>query len=203
MSIYKCHLFDVDGTLVDSAPVIMASLMNCLRQRGIKDLPEPELRSLALGSPLKALNYYGIDSLDSYWKFYEIESSKALLFFKETKDILHQLKQKGCAVGVVSSLKNQQLRMLLHRFELYNEFDVVIGWQDCNMRKPNPHPILMALKRICIPPEMATYTGDSDSDMAAATRAGVCAIHAAWGGNKYSGNEKVIRMDHLQDILDL
>lgn len=203
MNRYKCHLFDVDGTLVDSSPVAMFALASCLREKGIKGLSDSVLHSLALNSPLQALKLYGINNLNSYWKFYEKEICRAKLFFDDTKNILHELKSKGCTIGVVSSLKNYQLEFMLRRFNLFNEFDVVIGWNDCSIRKPNPNPIIMALGRLNVSPATATYTGDTDSDVAAALRAGVRAIYAAWGGNIDFGWHDVTRIQNLREIFEL
>jgi HAD superfamily hydrolase (TIGR01549 family) len=199
---YTCHLFDVDGTLVDTAPVILAALSGAIRESGYKDFSPDSLRERVMESPVSVLKGYGITSLYHYWRIYEKEYHKAQVFFPDTRATLLDLREKVKYLGVVSSLKNRQLDLLLRSVDLIDVFDIIVGWNDCNARKPSPQPILLALSRLNVPPSSATYTGDRQIDITAANRAGVLPLFAGWNSKeKISGHALELRT--LKDILSI
>jgi pyrophosphatase PpaX len=180
-------LFDLDGTLIDSGPMIVASMKHAAKTVLDRDLPEVVLTA-AVGGPgltaqMQALDAERVDELVAAYREHNEPLHDELEAFWEVVEVLPRLRSEGRRLGIVTAKRHATLRLAFDRLPgLESNFDVVIGSDDTERHKPDPAPILEALRRLDAEPADAAYVGDSPFDVRAAKAAGVHAVAVAWGG---------------------
>jgi pyrophosphatase PpaX len=184
---YGTVLFDLDGTLIDSGAIIVASMKHAATTVLGRDIPEAELAA-AIGGPgliaqMRALDASRVDELVEVYSAHNATLHDGLEACVGVEDVLETLHGEGRRLGIVTAKRRATVRLafeVLPQLERY--FDVVVGSDDTERHKPDPEPILLALERLRATPEDAVYVGDSPFDLRAAKAAGVAAIGVTWGG---------------------
>jgi pyrophosphatase PpaX len=180
-------LFDLDGTLIDSGPMIVASMRHATSSVLGRDIPD-EVLSAAIGGPglvaqMQALAPDRVDDLVAAYREHNVPLHDELKAFWEVVEVLPRLRAEGRRLGVVTAKRRETVQLAFDRLpELEENFAVVITSDDTERHKPDPAPILAAVDRLGVPPGDAAYVGDSPYDIRAAKAAGVFAIAVAWGG---------------------
>ena len=180
-------LFDLDGTLIDSGPMILASMKHAAKTVLGRDVPE-EVLAAAVGGPglvaqMRALDPDRVDDLVSTYRRHNEPLHEQLEAFWEVVEVLPRLRAEGRRLGIVTAKRRETVQLAFDRIPgLESSFEVVIGSEDTERHKPDPEPILEALARLEAAPEDAAYIGDSPFDVRAAKAAGVYAVAVAWGG---------------------
>ena len=180
-------LFDLDGTLIDSGPIILASMKHAsLTVLGHE--PDEELVRSAIGGPgliaqMRDLDPDRVDELVDAYRAHNEPLHAGLEAFSDVVDLLGVLRDEGRRLGIVTAKRLRTVELALDRFPVLRDtMEVVIGADDTERHKPEPDPVLEALRRLGAPPEEAAYVGDSPFDVRAAKAAGVLAIAVGWGG---------------------
>jgi pyrophosphatase PpaX len=184
---YETVLFDLDGTLIDSGAIIVASMRHAATTVLGREVPEAELAA-AVGGPgliaqMRALDETRVDELIAAYVAHNEPLHAELEACRGIEDVLEALHEEGRRLGIVTAKRQVTVRLafdVLPRLERY--FDVVVGSDDTERHKPEPEPILLALERLGAAPERAAYVGDSPFDIRAAKAAGVAAVGVTWGG---------------------
>jgi pyrophosphatase PpaX len=180
-------LFDLDGTLIDSGPMIVASMKHAAKTVLERDIPEAVLTA-AVGGPgltaqMRALDPERVDELVAAYREHNEPLHDELEAFWEVVEVLPRLRAEGRRLGIVTAKRRATVQLAFDRLpELEANFEVVIGAEDTERHKPEPDPILEALVRMDASTEDAAYVGDSPFDVRAAKAAGVHAVAVAWGG---------------------
>ncbi len=180
-------LFDLDGTLIDSGPMIVASMQHATRSVLGREIPE-EVLSAAIGGPglvaqMHALAPDRVDDLVAAYREYNEPLHDELEAFWEVVEVLPRLRAQGRRLGLVTAKRRATVRLAFDRLpELESNFDVVVTGDDTERHKPAPDPILAAVEQIGASPGEAMYVGDSPFDIRAAKAAGVYAVAVGWGG---------------------
>jgi pyrophosphatase PpaX len=179
-------LFDLDGTLIDSGPMILASFRHATRSVLGVDIPDPELVASSGGSTLevqmRAFDPTRVDELVAAYRAYNTPLHDELECCPGIEDVLRELKRQGRSLGVVTAKRRMTVELAFRRLAIERWFDVVVTSDDTKAHKPDPEPILLALERLGATPADAAYVGDSPFDVGAARAAGVFAIAVSWGG---------------------
>jgi pyrophosphatase PpaX len=180
-------LFDLDGTLIDSGPIILASMQHATRTVLGREIAYEELAATVGGqglvSQMRALDPERVDELVEVYKEHNDPLHETLEAFDDLLDVLPQLREGGRRLGIVTAKRHRTVRLALDRFpELAEQFEVVVGYEDTDRHKPAPDPVLTALDKLDADPDEAAYVGDSPFDVQAAKAAGVFAVAVAWGG---------------------
>ena len=184
---YRVCLFDLDGTLIDSGPIILASM----RHASVTVLgrePDEELVRAAIGGPgliaqMRDLDPDRVDELVEVYRAHNEPLHDSLEAFPDVLELLSRLKDESHRLGIVTAKRLRTVALALDRFPVLRETtEVVIGAEDTERHKPDPAPILEALRRLGADPEDAAYVGDSPFDIRAAKAAGVLAVAVGWGG---------------------
>ena len=103
--------------------------------------------------------------------------------FDDVLRLLPALRGEGRRLGIVTAKRLRTVGLALDRFpQLKEAMDVVIGAEDTERHKPEPDPVLEALKRLDADPAYAAYVGDSPYDIQAGNAAGVFSVAVGWGG---------------------
>ena len=203
-------LFDLDGTLIDSGPMILASMKHAARTVLGRDLPE-EVLAAAVGGPglvaqMRALDPDRVDDLVATYRRHNEPLHEELEAFWEVVEVLPRLRAEGRRLGVVTAKRRETVQLAFDRLPgLESNFEVVVGSEDTERHKPDPDPILEALARLDAAPEDAAYVGDSPFDVRAAKAAGVYAVAVAWGGihgaDALEREEPDVLVHHAEELL--
>jgi pyrophosphatase PpaX len=180
-------LFDLDGTLIDSGPIILASMKHAsLTVLGRE--PDEELVRAAIGGPgliaqMRDLDPDRVDELVDAYRAHNEPLHAGLEAFDGVLDLLPVLRAEGRRLGVVTAKRLRTVALAVDRFpQLGEAMDVIVGAEDTERHKPDPDPLLEALRRLAAEPRDAAYVGDSPFDVRAAKAAGVLAVAVGWGG---------------------
>ena len=180
-------LFDLDGTLIDSGPMIVASMKHAASSVLGREIPE-EVLTAAVGGPglvaqMQALAPDRVDDLVAAYRAHNEPLHDELEGFWEVLEVLPRLRNEGRRLGIVTAKRRATVDLAFARLpELESNFDVVITSDDTARHKPDPDPILAAIDRLDARAEDTAYVGDSPFDIRAAKAAGVFAVAVAWGG---------------------
>jgi pyrophosphatase PpaX len=184
---YPVVLFDLDGTLIDSGPIILASMKHAsLTVLGRE--PDEELVRAAIGGPglvaqMRDLDPQRVDELVDAYRAHNEPLHAELEGFADVLDLLPNLRDEGHTLGIVTAKRLRTVDLALDRFPILREaMDVVIGAEDTERHKPDPEPLLEALRRLDAGATDAVYVGDSPFDIRAAKAAGLFAVAVGWGG---------------------
>ena len=203
-------LFDLDGTLIDSGPMIVASMKHAAKSVLGVEIPE-EVLSAAVGGPglvaqMHALAPDRVDDLVSAYREHNEPLHEELEAFWEVVEVLPVLRAQGRRLGIVTAKRAQTVQLAFDRLpELEASFDVVITSDDTERHKPAPDPLLAAVERLDAEPDDAAYVGDSPFDIRAAKAAGMHAVAVGWGG--IHSAETLLRekpyafVEHAEDLL--
>jgi pyrophosphatase PpaX len=203
-------LFDLDGTLIDSGPMIVASMKHAAKTVLERDIPEAVLTA-AVGGPgltaqMRALDPDRVDELVAAYRAHNEPLHDELEAFWEVVEVLPRLRAEGRRLGIVTAKRRATVQLAFDQLPgLEANFEVVIGAEDTDRHKPDPHPILEALARMAASPDDAAYVGDSPFDVRAAKAARVYAVAVAWGGihgvDALEREEPDVLVGHAEELL--
>ncbi len=173
-------VFDLDGTLVDSAPGIADALSRLRGERGFAPVDETAVRRLvSLGADVlvrAALGEAAGEPGDDLARFRDIlralPTQEAWLY-PDVRAVLGRARTLDLRLGIVTNKPEGLARRLLDDLALSDQFGVVIGGDTVAPAKPDAAPLRVALQRLEVAAEAAVYVGDSVVDATCAERAGV------------------------------
>ena len=174
-------IFDLDGTLVDSAPDLQAAANRLMRQN---DLPELDLATVTcfIGNGMARLvercfaHHGGLPAdlpsqVARFKVFYEEEHHRRTRFMPGAATALRRLAAGGLALGLCTNKDAAPARALLARLGIAHLFAAVLGGDSGLPKKPDPAPLLDCIERCGATPETAVYVGDSETDARTAAAA--------------------------------
>ena len=178
-------LYDFDGTVMDTAPVIIASWQHTFRTlRGVE--VEPEMLYQNFGEPLEVTvtKYFpevpAQEAVDIYRSYHHDYFEDMIQLFPGMREAMAKVKALGVKTALVTSRLARTTHMGLTRFDLYRYLDDVITVEDCPKYKPDPGPALTALERLGSRPENTLLLGDTRFDMLCGQNAGVQTALVSW-----------------------
>jgi pyrophosphatase PpaX len=180
-------LFDLDGTLIDSGPIILASMQHAAQTVLGREIAADELaRSIGgqgLVTQMEALDPDRVEELVEAYRLHNDPLHETLEAFAGMVEVVPRLKAQGRKLGIVTAKRHRTVALALDRFPwLGDQFDVVVAHEDTERHKPDPEPVLAAVDRLHARPAQAAYVGDSPFDIRAAKSAGAFAVAVGWGG---------------------
>src|SRR5438552_17689461 len=179
-------LFDLDGTVIDSGGIILASMRHAAKEvLGVE--PSDEERMPAVGGPgleaqMEALSPERVEELVTVYRAHNEPLHDGLVCCPGMDDVLVRLKDEGRRLGIVTAKRRKTVELAFATVPLAHLFETVVGGDETERHKPDPEPLLVALDRLGAQPEDAAYVGDAPFDVQAAKAAGVFAVAVAWGG---------------------
>ncbi|WP_270886780.1 HAD-IIIA family hydrolase [Pedococcus sp. 5OH_020] len=178
-------LFDFDGTLADSIPLIVASYRHALSSVLGSSASEDEVRSW-IGRPLQPVleeRYPGRGAeLTQVYRRWNLANHDELIRTVEgVPELLDELHSAGARTGVVSSKKLETVRLGLAAVGLDGRIDVIAAEEHTQLHKPHPEPLLYAADRLGVHPGDCVYVGDATVDVEAARAAGMAVVAVTWG----------------------
>src|SRR5438270_9548659 len=178
-------LFDLDGTVIDSGAIILASMRHAAREVLGAVVPDEQLMA-AVGGPgleaqMRALAPDRVEELVTVYRAHNEPLHEELACCAGMEDVLVRLKDEGRRLGIVTAKRRQTVELAFVRLPIEHLFETVVGGDETERHKPHPEPLQLALERLGAVPEQAAYVGDSPFDMQAAKAAGLYAIGVSWG----------------------
>lgn len=183
-------LFDLDGTLVDSAPDLCASLNRIRRSENLAPLPYNVLREYA-GSGARGLLKIGFDITDQDPRFPELKErflsdyqnhcAEKVCCFDGIEQTLEEIEQAGWQWGVVTNKFSNFTVPIMKKLGLYDRACVIISGDETGKLKPHPDNLLVALNKMRALPQETPYVGDDIRDSKVAQTLGMPFAAAAWG----------------------
>jgi phosphoglycolate phosphatase len=208
----KLLIFDLDGTLVDSAPDICLAVNHAVAPYGLADVSLAETIELIGEGAAKLIagliekRAPGLDAkevLERFLSYYSAHLADHSRPFPGTEEVLASLADKRKAV-ISNKLESFSVR-LLDAVGLLPYFDYVAGGDTHSEKKPSPVPILSVLSRFGVAPGEALFVGDSVYDVRASIAAGVRAVAALYGygapGFADGADHTMARIGELPDIV--
>jgi pyrophosphatase PpaX len=208
----KTVLFDLDGTLINTNELIIASYLHTLEKYYPNQYKREQIVSL-MGLPLDdTFVKMGVDveRIDEYIKTYREHNlanhEKYVHAFEGVLETIEVLSKNKIKIAIVSTKNSQAIRLGLKITELLPYFPTIIGIDDIEKPKPDPEPILKALEILDAKPEHTMMVGDSRYDIEAGKNAGVKTAGVAWTirGREYLASfEPDYILDNMTDLLQI
>ena len=185
----RAILFDLDGTLLDTAPDMVGALNALLRERHLEPLPYAAVRAsvshgsarlIRLGFP-DADPHAFADLQRRYLEIYSAALSRETRLFNGMDGVLEELVKRGLKCGIVTNKPAWLTDPLLEQLALTARFVCVVSGDTVGERKPHAMPMLHAAALAGVAAVECLYVGDAERDMRAARAAGMPGLVAAYG----------------------
>ena len=205
---HSAVLFDLDGTLVDSAPDLAGAGNDMRRDRGLPELPFERLRPM-VGSGARGMvgAAFGITPddaafpalRDEFLSRYESRLTRESRVFDAMLPVLDTLDAASVPWGIVTNKISRYTGPLVEALGLAGRAAVVICGDTTPHAKPHPAPLLEAARRLGVTAARCVYVGDDLRDVQAGRAAGMRTIAVAWG---YLGQGEPIGAWQADDVID-
>ena len=183
-------LFDLDGTLIDSAPDLGAAVDQMRVDRGMTSLPLVHYRSMA-GAGARGMiglafgftpEHPEYDAMkEEFFRNYEACMTQRTFAFEGVEQMIDKLVASQLPWGVVTNKSKRFAEPLTMAMPLFQTAAVVISGDTTPHAKPHPEPLLEAARRLGIAPTACVYVGDDERDIVAGHAAGMKTVAATYG----------------------
>jgi 2-phosphoglycolate phosphatase len=183
-------LFDLDGTLVDTAPDMGTALNNLLLEENLEPLPLATIRPLVSQGGLVLTRLGFADKVQEaeieplrlrYLQHYHAIVADESRLFDGYAEILDELEARSIPWGIVTNKPEWLTHPLLEQLDLASRTGVVIGGDTLEQRKPHPLPLQVAAERLGVRCTNCIYVGDDERDIVAGKAADMKTLVAAYG----------------------
>ncbi len=190
MPIPQAILFDLDGTLIDSAPDLGAAVDEMRVARGLPSLPLESYRHMA-GAGARGMLGIAFDMKpdhpefneykEEFFRIYENRLTQLTSAFDGVAHMLQVLQQRGLPWGIVTNKSSRFTDPLVRQMALLSPAAVVISGDTTPHPKPHPEPLFEAARRLRMDPTQCWYVGDDERDIVAGKAAGMQTLAATYG----------------------
>lgn len=186
----KAVFFDLDGTLIDTAPDLCGTIQDMQKDRGVDVTPFKSMEHLSSGGARALLGIgFGIEpGQDEFGKMrleflerYEARISRKSTLYPGMEDVLSLLETQGLVWGVVTNKPYYLADKLMRELNLFERCAVLIGGDTAEKPKPSPMPCLLASKKVEVAPDLSLMVGDDARDIVSGKAAGMRTAAVAYG----------------------
>ncbi|MFC5521604.1 HAD-IA family hydrolase [Polaromonas jejuensis] len=183
-------LFDLDGTLIDSAPDLGAAADKMRTDRGLSSLPLWHYRPMAgAGARGMIAVAFGLTPDDAdfgalkeeFFSNYEARMTEQTYVFDGVADLIARIDQAGLKWGVVTNKSARFTVPLTRAMALFSTARTIVSGDTTPHAKPHPAPLLEAARQLELAPGRCVYVGDDERDIVAGRAAGMPTVAAAYG----------------------
>ena len=183
-------LFDLDGTLIDSAPDLGAAADKMRTDRGLASLPLSLYRpmagagargmiAVAFGLPHDDADFDALK--EEFFLNYESRMTELTYVFEGVAELVAHIGETGLSWGVVTNKSARFTVPLTQAMPLFNTAKAIVSGDTTAHAKPHPAPLLEAARQLGVPPARCMYVGDDERDIVAGRAAGMPTVAAAYG----------------------
>ena len=186
----RAVLFDLDGTLIDSAPDLGAAADKMRIDRGLPSLPYDLYRPLA-GAGARGMLKVAFDMTPEHQDFmamreeffanYEAAMTVRTYVFDGVHDLIQALQAQSLVWGVVTNKMARFTDPLVQAMPLFESAAAIVSGDTTPHPKPHPEPLFEAARRLRLAPEQCLYVGDDERDIVAGRAAGMPTVAATYG----------------------
>jgi len=183
-------LFDLDGTLIDSAPDLGAAADKMRTQRGLPSLPLEQYRPMA-GAGARGMLGIAFGMTPEHPEFlayreeffvnYESAMTERTVIFEGVPQMIAALVQAGLPWGVVTNKSSRFTDPLTAAMPLFATAGAIVSGDTTPHAKPHPEPLFEAARRLKVDPARCVYVGDDERDIVAGLAAGMGTVAATYG----------------------
>lgn len=186
-----CVLFDLDGTLIDTANDLAAAMNHALVRAGRRAIPPERVRAL-VGHGARAMLVRGFQEtggeipagemdphVESFLDFYIAHIADSSRPFPFVLDTIADLAAAGAAIAICTNKREAPARLLIEKLGIADRFDAIVGMDTIGVAKPDPAPALQCLK--ITGRRRGVFIGDSDTDIRTALASGMPCLAATFG----------------------
>jgi len=185
----KLVMFDWDGVIVDGLSINYKIYREITKRLGKRMPDSPRtLTRLTNGKWEELYHNLGIrtegdmeEATKIYQELFECFKNEFRLF-PGIRHVLSSLKRKGIKIGIISNCRRHLIEMLIKKFGLTTDIDILVSYEDTERVKPDPDQIHMCLGKLSVKPEDAVLVGDMVNDIIAGRRAGLYKVIAVTYG---------------------
>ena len=206
---YRVVLFDLDGTVVDSGGIILASMRHATQTVLGREFSDDQLLA-NVGGPgleaqMEALGPGRTAELVRVYREHNEPLHETLEGFDGIEATLDALRARGQRLGIVTAKRRSTVELAFARLPLAHLFETVVGGDETERHKPDPAPLQLALERLGARASEAAYVGDSPYDMQAARAGGLYAVGVTWGGihDRAALADAQVIVDRAEQLLDV
>ena len=183
-------LFDLDGTLIDSAPDLGAAADKMRTDRGMDPLPLIDYRHMAGAGARGMLGVaFGLTPGDAdfgalkeeFFVNYEACMTQRTYAFEGVVELIAKIDQAGLKWGVVTNKSARFTLPLTRQMPLFDSARTIVSGDTTPHAKPHPAPLLEAARQLQVEPRRCVYVGDDERDIIAGRAAGMATVAAAYG----------------------
>jgi len=183
-------LFDLDGTLIDSAPDLGAAADKMRTVRGLASLPLSDYRPMAGAGARGMIGVaFGLTPQDAafgalkeeFFCNYEACMTERTYAFDGVAELIAQIDKAGLKWGVVTNKSERFTLPLTRQMPLFSSARTIISGDTTPHAKPHPAPLLEAARQLGVEPARCVYVGDDERDIVAGRAAGMPTVAAAYG----------------------
>lgn len=203
-------LFDLDGTLINTNDLIVASFQHTLDHYFPGQYKKEDILQF-MGPPLmESFNKLNAEKAEemaqSYRDYNHSRHDELVTEFEGVYDTIKAVHEKGYKLAIVTTKKRFTVDMGLRLTKLDQFFDVVIALDDVVHAKPDPEPLLKALERLGSKPENAIMVGDNQHDIEGGKNAGTRTAAVSWAlkGREYVESLRAdFILEKMSDLIDI
>ncbi len=183
-------LFDLDGTLIDSAPDLGAAADKMRTDRGLPSLPLSCYRPMA-GAGARGMLGIAFGMTPDHPEFmayreeffvnYENAMTERTVIFDGVADMIEEIGQAGLPWGVVTNKASRFTEPLTAAMPLFATARAIVSGDTTPHAKPHPEPLFEAARRLDVDPARCVYVGDDERDILAGLAAGMATVAATYG----------------------
>ncbi|MGC6512009.1 MAG: phosphoglycolate phosphatase [Parvibaculales bacterium] len=194
-------LFDLDGTLAETAPDLCAAMNHVLQQHGLQTVPTERVRDM-IGGGARMILQRGLAHNGVHWPderldaateelvaYYAAHICDQTYLYDGVQDCLAAAKAAGVRCAVVTNKRYGLASRLLAALDIDGSFDVIIGGDTLPTRKPDPEMLEEAATRLGVAIENCIMIGDSEADTEAAKAAGMPCICVDFGYRRVAADQ--------------
>lgn len=204
MKKYKCIIFDLDGTMLNTEEMNMIPLQRLIKEELNKDISYNDLLKYKAYSGKKTLELLGFNDIEksySKWVKYVNEYENGAELYDGFKEVIETLDKNNILCGISSSKTRAQYEIDFFKTGLQKYMKSVILAEDTENHKPHPEPLLKVAETLEVSPKEVIYVGDTFVDYNAAKSAGMDFAFAIWGASDTNGIEADYNLNEPKDLL--
>ena len=206
MSKYKCMLFDLDGTVLNTERMNMIPLQRLIKEELGLEINYNDLLKYKAYAGIKTLEELGFKDIErsySKWVKYVNEFEEGATLFEGFEEVFKELNNRNIICGIVSAKTREQYKIdfIQKGLDKYVKCEVLAD--DTELHKPHPEPLLKAAEILNISPSDCLYIGDTIFDYKASKAAGMDFGLAWWGADFTEGIDAEYDLKETKDLLKI